>query len=234
MPNTLGWRPGFSSTLTKRLQKRSIHAAIREHPDAVLNFGGLRELTKFDPIMCGFHHFRPSTAIVECSFWGQWRLENPGGFQECQVILSGERFLSIDNVIYKNTWVADKIFEYIKESENKSFFVHPTPYLRESLKRFNSFSIIPRVTNMDTTYFNRAKVIYTSITSLCEEGNTTSELDDLKKLIPELIDSKKIRIQKNSNFDLSKDNCVNSLLLIIKPMLELLLAEEKQIFPPVF
>lgn len=206
-----------------------------EEPNQSFKSGQLQDICKFDPLMVGLHHFRPASALVECSFWGQYYVNVSRRPEiESSIILSGERYLSIDHVIIKSNWLADHVEAFINDSVDRTFFIHPTPYLEKSLKRFNYYSIMPPKYLGQSTQFIRPKVKYTSITSLREQGNITSELDDLKKLATELIACGKIRINENSNFDISQDNHMNSFVLVLKEMLELLLTDKKTLYPPVF
>lgn len=187
----------------------------------------LRDIEKFAPDICGLDYNRSETAIVHCSFHGQWKIQEPvSRYDESNIILAGDRYLFVKRVELKQNWIADYVGNFIKGTNDKIFMVSPTPYLKESLKEFNVSFVRPPRFYGEIGYKTNPKVKYVEIEKFTLDGNKTSEKDDLKILLSELVARKKIIISQYSNFDELDDTHIASLILVLKEMLPLLVRSE--------
>ena len=191
----------------------------------------LYDIEKFTPDICGLDYNRSETAILECSFWGQFQIQKGATlYDPSSIILCGDRYLYVKKIILKQNWYADNVADLIKNSSNKTYAVAPTPYLKESLQQFNTSFVIPPTFAGQPTYRKIPEVQYVEIEKFVLDGNKTSEKDDLKTLLFELISREKIVISEFSNFDDQDDAHVAALLLVLKLMLPLLVRPDLQLF----
>lgn len=190
----------------------------------------VRSLTRFDPILCSMHHHRNQSAIIESVFYGQWKIQaGAGQYDPASIILTGDRYLYIRNVVMKNTFPSDDVANYIKNSKDRIYFIRPTPYLKESLKIYNRSFISPPMFAGEIGFKSNPKVKYTEIANLKELGNETSEFEDLVKLTTELIEAKKIVVSEFSNFRMASDSHKYSVVLLVKEVLNLLLGGDVEL-----